>query len=46
MPTTTFHGLFGLTIRTFTGLEYTFEYETLQAKGESHNSVHFRMKFR
>jgi fibronectin-binding autotransporter adhesin len=46
VPITTFHGLFGLTVRTFTGLEYTFEYETQQARGESHNSVHFRMKFR
>jgi uncharacterized protein with beta-barrel porin domain len=46
VPINTFHGLFGLTLRTALGLEYTFEYETQQAKGESHNSVHFRMKFR
>jgi hypothetical protein len=46
IPVNTFHGLFGLTMRTLMGLEYTFEYETQQAKGESHNSVHFRMRFR
>lgn len=45
VPVSTFHGLFGLTVRT-SGLEYTFEYETRQAKGESHNSVHFRLKFK
>jgi hypothetical protein len=45
-PIDTFHGLFGLSVRTYGGIEYTFEYETQQAKGESHNSVHFRMIFR
>jgi hypothetical protein len=45
VPANTFHGLFGLTVRA-AGLEYTFEYETRQARGESHNAIHFRMKFR
>ena len=46
VPVNTYTGLFGLTMRTFTGLEFTFEYETKQAKDESHHAVHFRMRFR
>jgi autotransporter-associated beta strand protein len=46
LPRDTFHGLFGMTVRTLSGLEYTFEYETQQAKDESHHALHFRMRFR
>jgi hypothetical protein len=46
IPRDTFHGLFGLTMRSLSGLEYTFEYETTQASNESHNAVHFRMRFK
>lgn len=46
VPKDTYHGLFGLTVRTALGLEYTFEYETQQAKDESHHAFHFRMRFR
>ncbi len=46
IPRDVFHGLFGLTMRSMSGLEYTFEYETTQASNESHNAVHFRMRFK
>jgi len=46
IPRDMFHGLFGLTMRSMSGLEYTVEYETTQATNESHNAVHFRMRFR
>ena len=46
IPRDVFHGLFGLTMRSLSGLEYTFEYETTQATNESHNAVHFRMRFK
>src|SRR5262249_3502868 len=46
IPRDMFHGLFGLTMRTLSGLEYTFEYETTQASNESHNAVHFRVRFK
>jgi autotransporter-associated beta strand protein len=46
VPRDTYHGLFGLSMRTLSGLEYTFEYETQQARDESHHAVHFRMRFR
>jgi autotransporter-associated beta strand protein len=46
VPRDTYHGLFGLTVRTLSGLEYTLEYETQQAKDESHHAFHFRMRFR
>jgi fibronectin-binding autotransporter adhesin len=46
VPVNTFQGLFGLTMRSFSGLEYTFEYETQVAQNETHNAIHFRMRFR
>src|SRR5205814_4041909 len=46
IPRDMFHGVFGLTVRMVSGLEYTFEYETTQATNESHNAVHFRMRFK
>jgi fibronectin-binding autotransporter adhesin len=46
VPRNAFQGLFGLTMRTGSGFELTFEYETQQAVDESHNAVHFRMRFR
>jgi hypothetical protein len=46
IPLNTFSGLFGLTVRSFSGLEYTLEYETRQSDQESTNAVHFRMRFR
>ena len=46
LPVNTFSGLFGLAMRTGSGLEYTLDYRTQQAKGESHHSVSFRMRFR
>ncbi len=46
VPQNAFQGLFGLTMRTQSGLEWTIEYETQQAQDESHNAVHFRMRFR
>jgi fibronectin-binding autotransporter adhesin len=44
IPRDMFHGLFGLTMRTLSGLEYTVEYETTQASNESHNAVRFRVR--
>jgi autotransporter-associated beta strand protein len=44
IPVDEFHGIFGLTLRTF-GLEYTIEYETRRAKDENHQGVHFRARF-
>ena len=41
-----FHGLAGLTMRTGSGFEYTFEYETRRAKDENHQGVHFRVRFK
>jgi hypothetical protein len=46
VPRNAFQGLFGLTMRTQSGLEMTVEYETEQAPDEAHNAVHFRMRFR
>jgi hypothetical protein len=46
VPVNNYQGLFGLSIRTFSGLIYTFEYETQQSSTESHHAVHFRVKFK
>ncbi|HEY2151752.1 MAG TPA: autotransporter-associated beta strand repeat-containing protein [Vicinamibacterales bacterium] len=46
VPIDTYNGLFGLTVRSFSGLEYTVEYETRQSKLESTNAFHFRVRFR
>ena len=46
VPRNAFQGLFGLTMRTQSGLEMTVEYETEQAPDEAHNAIHFRMRFR
>jgi hypothetical protein len=46
VPIDTYNGLFGLTVRSFSGLEYTVEYETRQSKDESTNAFHFRVRFR
>ncbi len=46
VPRNAFQGLFGLTMRSGSGLEFTLEYETEQAPDEAHNAVHFRMRFR
>ncbi len=46
VPLDTYNGLFGLTVRTGSGLEYTVEYETRQSVDESTNAFHFRVRFR
>lgn len=46
IPQSEFHGLFGLTMRTSLGFEYTIEYETRVAKDENHQGVHFRVRFK
>ena len=46
VPIDTYNGLFGLTVRTGSGLEYTVEYETRQSKDEATNAFHFRVRFR
>jgi autotransporter-associated beta strand protein len=46
IPVDVFHGVFGVTMHSAAGLEYTFEYETQRAKDEDHNAVHFRVRFK
>ena len=46
IPRDQYHLVAGLTLHTDDGTQYTLEYETLQATGESHQGVHLRVRFK